>query len=63
MEGTHILYHPDYSPEDDDPLQGIRFVIASPLGKSVHSQSYHKDTGDSYYLVLRAGGEVNCNVW
>ena len=33
IEGTHVTYHPDYSPEDDDPLQGIRFIVSSPLGK------------------------------
>ncbi|KAI5983169.1 hypothetical protein EDD15DRAFT_2122280, partial [Pisolithus albus] len=27
IEGVHITYHPDYSPEDDDPLQGIRFAV------------------------------------
>jgi hypothetical protein len=32
IEGTHITYHPDSSPEDDDPLQGIRFVVSLSLG-------------------------------
>jgi gamma-tubulin complex component 2 len=32
IEGNYVTYHPDYSPEDDDPLQGIRFVVSSSLG-------------------------------
>ena len=32
IEGTYITFHPDYSPEDDDPLQGIRFVVSPSLG-------------------------------
>ena len=32
IEGNYITYHPEYSPEDDDPLQGIRFVASPSLG-------------------------------
>jgi hypothetical protein len=32
IEGNYVTYHPEYSPEDDDPLQGIRFVASSSLG-------------------------------
>lgn len=32
IEGTYITYHLEYSPEDDDPLQGIRFVVSPSLG-------------------------------
>jgi gamma-tubulin complex component 2 len=35
IEGNYITYHPEYSPEDDDPLQGIRFVASSSLGISI----------------------------
>ncbi|KAF8191280.1 gamma-tubulin complex, DGRIP84/SPC97 component [Pholiota molesta] len=35
IEGTYITYHPEYSPEDDDPLQGIRFVVSSSLDSSL----------------------------
>ena len=34
IEGNYIAYHPDYSPEDDDPLQGIPFSASTTLGKS-----------------------------
>lgn len=33
IEGIYITHHPDYSAEDDDPLQGIRFVVSSSLGQ------------------------------
>ncbi|KAF8908113.1 gamma-tubulin complex, DGRIP84/SPC97 component [Gymnopilus junonius] len=36
IEGTYITYHPDYSPEDDDPLQGIRFIVAPSLDSSLN---------------------------
>ncbi|KJA16139.1 hypothetical protein HYPSUDRAFT_193513 [Hypholoma sublateritium FD-334 SS-4] len=35
IEGTYITYHPEYSPEDDDPLQGIRFVVSPSLDSSL----------------------------
>ncbi|KAJ7184367.1 Spc98 family-domain-containing protein [Mycena filopes] len=35
IEGTHITFHPDYSAEDDDPLQGIRFVVSPSLDSSL----------------------------
>ncbi|KDR70247.1 hypothetical protein GALMADRAFT_255134 [Galerina marginata CBS 339.88] len=35
IEGAYITYHPEYSPEDDDPLQGIRFVVAPSLDSSL----------------------------
>ncbi|KAF8234521.1 hypothetical protein L208DRAFT_1359509 [Tricholoma matsutake] len=35
IEGIYITHHPDYSAEDDDPLQGIRFVVSSSLDASL----------------------------
>ncbi|KIK01193.1 hypothetical protein K443DRAFT_678657 [Laccaria amethystina LaAM-08-1] len=35
IEGTYVTFHPDYSPEDDDPLQGIRFVVSPSLDSSL----------------------------
>jgi gamma-tubulin complex component 2 len=34
IEGTHITFHEDYSPEDDGELQGIRFAVSERLGAS-----------------------------
>lgn len=33
IQGTHITYHSDYSIEDDDPVHGIKFAVASALGR------------------------------
>ncbi|KAK2460223.1 hypothetical protein APHAL10511_007758 [Amanita phalloides] len=35
IEGTYVTFHPDYSPEDDDPLQGIQFVTSTSLDTSL----------------------------
>lgn len=35
IEGTHITYHEDYSPEDDDALQGVRFAASNRLDPSL----------------------------
>ncbi|KAH9991968.1 Spc98 family-domain-containing protein [Russula compacta] len=35
IEGTHITYHEDYSPEDDDALQGVRFAASKRLDPSL----------------------------
>ncbi|KZT25586.1 gamma-tubulin complex, DGRIP84/SPC97 component [Neolentinus lepideus HHB14362 ss-1] len=35
IEGVYIRHHPDYSSEDDDPLQGIRFVASPSLDHSL----------------------------
>ncbi|KAF5381666.1 hypothetical protein D9615_005466 [Tricholomella constricta] len=35
IEGTYVTYHPDYSQEDDDPLQGIHFIVAPSLDTSL----------------------------
>jgi gamma-tubulin complex component 2 len=50
IQGIHITHHPDYSPEDDDPLQGIRFVASSSLGQpfsSVPSKTSNASTDPS----------------
>ncbi|KAF8628827.1 hypothetical protein AX17_005888 [Amanita inopinata Kibby_2008] len=35
IEGTYITFHPEYSAEDDDPLQGIRFITSTSLDTSL----------------------------
>ncbi|EFI26669.1 gamma-tubulin complex component 2 [Coprinopsis cinerea okayama7 len=44
IEGEHITYHPDYSPEDDDPLRGIQFVVSPYLGKESNPNIYAQFT-------------------
>lgn len=41
IEGTYITFHPDYSPEDDDPLQGIQFITSSSLGQFYFILCFH----------------------
>ncbi|PCH42005.1 gamma-tubulin complex component 2 [Wolfiporia cocos MD-104 SS10] len=36
IEGTYITYHPDYSPDDDDPMQGMQFAASPTLDPSLH---------------------------
>ncbi|KAF8483402.1 Spc98 family-domain-containing protein [Russula ochroleuca] len=35
IEGAHITFHEDYSPEDDDALQGVRFTASKRLDPSL----------------------------
>ncbi|EJF61584.1 hypothetical protein DICSQDRAFT_105728 [Dichomitus squalens LYAD-421 SS1] len=35
IEGSYITYHQDYSPDDDDPLNGVRFVVSPSLDPSL----------------------------
>ncbi|KAI0067099.1 hypothetical protein BV25DRAFT_1278971 [Artomyces pyxidatus] len=35
IEGIYINHHEDYSPDDDDPLEGIRFVASKRLDPSL----------------------------
>ncbi|KLO18249.1 hypothetical protein SCHPADRAFT_845287 [Schizopora paradoxa] len=35
IEGTYVTYHADYSPEDENPLHGIRFAVSSSLDPSL----------------------------
>lgn len=39
IEGTYVTFHPEYSLEDDDPLQGIRFVVSPSLGSRFSNAS------------------------
>ncbi|KAL1700007.1 Spc98 family-domain-containing protein [Schizophyllum commune] len=54
IEGTHITHHPDYSPEDDDPLQGIRFVPAPSLDASLRDLVERILPLGTYYTAITA---------
>ncbi|KAF9223192.1 hypothetical protein BS17DRAFT_782515 [Gyrodon lividus] len=54
IEGTYITYHRDYSPEDDDPLQGINFVVASPLDPSLRDLTERVLPLGTYYTAISA---------
>ncbi|KAL0958818.1 hypothetical protein HGRIS_014137 [Hohenbuehelia grisea] len=54
IEGTHITYHPDYSPEDDDPLQGIKFVVSPSLDPSLRDLVERILPLGTYYTAISA---------
>ncbi|KAN0085934.1 Spc97 / Spc98 family domain containing protein [Tylopilus felleus] len=54
IEGTHVTHHLDYSPEDDDPLQGIRFVVSAPLDPSLRDLTERVLPLGTYYTAISA---------
>ncbi|KAG9311377.1 gamma-tubulin complex component protein [Chiua virens] len=54
IEGTHVTYHPDFAPEDDDPLQGIRFVVSSPLDPSLRDLTERVLPLGTYFTAISA---------
>ncbi|KIK96610.1 hypothetical protein PAXRUDRAFT_138061 [Paxillus rubicundulus Ve08.2h10] len=54
IEGTYITYHPDYSPEDDDPLQGIHFLVTSPLDPCLRDLAERVLPLGTYYTATSA---------
>ncbi|PPQ84427.1 hypothetical protein CVT25_011254 [Psilocybe cyanescens] len=54
IEGTYITYHPEYSPEDDDPLLGIRFVVAPSLDSSLGDLVERIIPLGMYYTAIHA---------
>ncbi|KAJ8596832.1 hypothetical protein M405DRAFT_725573 [Rhizopogon salebrosus TDB-379] len=57
IEGTHISYHPEYSPEDDDPLKGITFVVSSPLDLSLRDLTERILPLGTYYTAISSFAE------
>ncbi|KAH9830213.1 Spc98 family-domain-containing protein [Rhodofomes roseus] len=54
IEGTHIVYHPDYSAEDDDPLQGVRYVVSPSLDASLRDLVERILPLATYYTAITA---------
>lgn len=54
IEGTHITFHPEYSAEDDDPLQGMRFVTSSSLDPSLRDVVERILPLGTYYTAISA---------
>ncbi|KAI0777978.1 Spc98 family-domain-containing protein [Irpex lacteus] len=52
IEGTYITYPPDYSPEDEDPLHGIRFMLAPSLGNLILSHCGADPSLATYYTGI-----------
>ncbi|CAK5280946.1 unnamed protein product [Mycena citricolor] len=54
IEGTYITFHEDYSAEDDDPLQGIRFVVSPSLDTSLRDLVERILPLGTYYTAILA---------
>ncbi|KAI0031328.1 gamma-tubulin complex, DGRIP84/SPC97 component [Vararia minispora EC-137] len=54
IEGTHITYHEEYSPEDDDPLEGVRFVVSRTLDPSLRDLVERILPLATYYTAITA---------
>jgi gamma-tubulin complex component 2 len=52
IEGNYITFHPDYSPEEEDPLQGVRFVIAPTLDSSLRDLVERVLPLGTYYTAI-----------
>jgi gamma-tubulin complex component 2 len=62
IEGTYITYSPEYSPEDDDPLQGIKFVVAPSLDKSIRDLVERVLPLGTYYTSISAFIELRSHL-
>ncbi|KAJ7063541.1 gamma-tubulin complex, DGRIP84/SPC97 component [Mycena amicta] len=62
IEGSYITYHPDYSPEDDDPLQGIRFVVSPALDSSLRDLVERILPLGTYYTAIMSFVELRSHL-
>ncbi|KAG5350540.1 hypothetical protein C0989_010519 [Termitomyces sp. Mn162] len=62
IQGTYTTFHPDYSPEDDDPLQGIRFVVASSLDTSLRDLVERILPLGTYYTAISSFVELRSHL-
>ncbi|RDB26745.1 Spindle pole body component alp4 [Hypsizygus marmoreus] len=62
IEGSYVTFHPDYSPEDDDPLQGIRFVVAASLDTSLRDLVERILPLGTYYTAISSFIELRSHL-
>ncbi|EPQ51590.1 gamma-tubulin complex, DGRIP84/SPC97 component [Gloeophyllum trabeum ATCC 11539] len=62
IEGVYIRHHPDYSPEDDDPLQGIRFVVSPSLDPSLRDLVERIIPLATYYTAISSFIELRSDL-
>ncbi|KAF8664129.1 hypothetical protein AX16_000819 [Volvariella volvacea WC 439] len=62
IEGTYLTYHPDYSPEDDDPLQGIKFVSHPSLDSSLRDLVERILPLGTYYTAITSFIELRSHL-
>ncbi|KAE9402631.1 hypothetical protein BT96DRAFT_956235 [Gymnopus androsaceus JB14] len=54
IEGDYIRFHPDYSPDEDDPIQGVRFIVEPSLDSSVRDLVERILPLGTYYTAISA---------
>ncbi|KAJ3984346.1 Spc98 family-domain-containing protein [Lentinula detonsa] len=54
IEGEYIRFHQDYSPDEDDPIQGVRFVVDLSLDPSVRNLVERLLPLGTYYTGITA---------
>lgn len=54
IPGEYITYHPDYSPEDDEPLRGVTFICHQDLDVSLADLVKRILPLATYYTALEA---------
>ncbi|KAI0260763.1 Spc98 family-domain-containing protein [Gloeopeniophorella convolvens] len=62
IEGTHITYHEDYSPEDDDALEGIRFSVSRRLDPSLRDLVERVLPLATYYTAISSFIELRSHL-
>ncbi|KAJ7460944.1 Spc98 family-domain-containing protein [Mycena galericulata] len=62
IEGTYITFHPEYSAEDDDPLQGIRFVVSPSLDSSLRDLVERILPLGTYYTAILSFVELRSHL-
>ncbi|EMD32453.1 hypothetical protein CERSUDRAFT_143920 [Gelatoporia subvermispora B] len=62
IEGTYVTYHPDYSPEGSDPLQGIRFAVSPTLDSSLRDLVERILPLGTYYTAITSFIELRSHL-
>ncbi|TFK65998.1 hypothetical protein BDN72DRAFT_962117 [Pluteus cervinus] len=62
IQGTYLIFHPDYSPEDDDPLKGIKFVSHPSLDPSIRDLVERILPLGTYYTAITSFIELKSHL-
>ncbi|KAI9454203.1 Spc98 family-domain-containing protein [Russula earlei] len=62
IEGTHVTYHEDYSPEDDDALKGVRFTASKRLDPSLRDLVERVLPLATYYTAISSFIELRSHL-
>ncbi|OCH92428.1 hypothetical protein OBBRIDRAFT_791307 [Obba rivulosa] len=62
IEGTYVTYHPDYSPENSDPLQGVHFTVSPSLDPSLRDLVERILPLGTYYTAITSFTELRSHL-